>query len=217
VVMPLLDISSSIWTYDNSGTDYGTTWRSPGFDDSTWFAGQGLFGFETTPNEYLPYTFQTFIPAPDQSGGHITVYYRTHFNWNGALTNFSLISTNYIDDGAVYYLNGVEVGRLRVNGNPPSYSTFAQQQNSEGVAEFLNFPTASLVVGDNIMEVEVHQVTCCGGGTSSDDVFGMALSAVSSVTNIVVNSSSASVVLNEVLANNQSLTNSEPSGATAGS
>ena len=169
--------------------------------------GQGLFGFETTPGEYFPYSFQTFIPAPNQTGGHITVYYRTHFSWDGSLTNMTLMATNYIDDGAVFYLNGVEADRLRVSGSPPSYFTFAQQQNAEGVAEVRSWPTANLVVGDNIVEVEVHQVTCCGGSTSSDDVFGMALSAVSSTTNIIINSSNSFVALNEVMANNVSFPN----------
>src|SRR5207249_1793340 len=160
-------------------------WRDPDFDDSGWPAGQGLLGFETTPGEYFPYSFQTFIPAPNQAGGHITVYFRTHFTWDGSLTNVNLMATNYIDDGAVYYLNGVEVNRLRVAANPVSYFTFAQQQTSEGVAEIRSLPTANLVVGVNIMEVELHQSTT----TSSDDVFGMALSAVSSATNIIINSS----------------------------
>jgi len=68
-----------------------------------------MFGFETTPQEY-PYPFQTTIPAPNQANGHNTVYYRTHFQWNSSLTNFSLVSTNYVDDGAVYYLNGSKSG-----------------------------------------------------------------------------------------------------------
>jgi len=60
-----------------------------------------MFGFETTPQIY-PYPFQTTIPAPNQANGHNTVYYRAHFQWTGGLTDFSLVSTNYVDDGALY-------------------------------------------------------------------------------------------------------------------
>ena len=51
--------------------------------------------------------------------------------------------------------------------------------------EILTFPTNNLVNGDNVMAVEVHQVSCCGAGTSSDDVFGTQLSAIQSTTNII--------------------------------
>jgi hypothetical protein len=60
----------------------------------------------------------------------------------------------------------------------------------------LIFPTA-LVNGDNVLAVEVHQSST----TSSDDVFGMALSGIKSQTNIVIQG----VVLNEVLARNLSV------------
>jgi hypothetical protein len=101
---------TNFWRWDNSGgTNLSATWLTNGFNDSAWSNSLPLFGFETTPNEYLPYTFpaNSFIPAPGDAGGHITVYFRTHFQWNGSLTNFSLVSTNYIDDGVAYYLNGV--------------------------------------------------------------------------------------------------------------
>ncbi len=37
------------WQYDDSGTDQGTAWREPGFDDSSWSVGSGLFFVETGP------------------------------------------------------------------------------------------------------------------------------------------------------------------------
>src|SRR5205814_227151 len=96
-----------------------------GFSDSSWSNGFGLFGFETTPAEYA-YPFQTYIPPP-VSNGFPTVYYRTHFQWTNGLTNVTLVATNYVDDGAVWYLNGVEVGRLRV-ATGQTYATLAATQ-----------------------------------------------------------------------------------------
>jgi hypothetical protein len=207
-IVPLITINT-FWKWDNSGgTNLGTTWLQTGFDDSLWSSGQALFGFETTPAEY-PYPFLTTIPAPNQANGHITTYYRTHFNWNGSLTNVNLISTNYVDDGTVYYLNGVRVGSLRMPLTV-TYSTFATQQLSEGVSEVLNFPANNLVVGDNVMAVELHQ----NSTNSSDDVFGMLLSAVQFTTNIITTTTvGVPVALNEILASNHSFTNA--SGATA--
>jgi len=207
VSVPLLTIMNTAWRWDSSGSNYATTWLQDSFNDSAWSNGFGLFGFESTPNEYLPNTFQTYIPPPD-SNGVITVYYRTRFNWTNSLANVSLVATNYIDDGAVWYLNGSEVGRVRVAAGQ-TYTTLAANQPTEGQAEVMNFSTASLKSGTNLMEVEVHQTTCCGAGTSSDDVFGMSLSAVTYTTNIISSgATNIPVVLNEVLANNQTITNS---------
>src|SRR4030095_4049335 len=46
--------------------------------------------------------------------------------------------------------------------------------------ELLVFPTNNLVTGDNVLAVEVHQVNA----TSSDDVFGLSLSAIQFGTNV---------------------------------
>ncbi len=201
-VLTLLDVPVSTWRWEDSGTDLGTAWRDPAFNDSAWSSGIGLFGRETTPQEY-PYPFQSSIPSPSQ-GGPITVYYRTHFQWNGGLSQFELVATNYIDDGAVFYLNGVEVGRLRVSAGQDA-STRAGDQGNEGQPEILKFSAGNLTTGDNVMAVEVHQQS----GSSSDDVFGMSLSAIQSTTNIINQGLGVPVMLNEVLARNHSLTNDQ--------
>ena len=200
----LLDISST-WKYDNSGgADLGTAWVQPSFNDAAWSNGAGLFGHETTPAVY-PFPFTTYIPAPRDTGGKITVYYRAHFQWDGSLTNVSLVSTNYIDDGAVYYLNGIRVGALRMPATV-TYNTLAQDQGNEGAPEILYF-TNPPVLGDNVVAVEVHQANA----TSSDAVFGMQLNAVQYATNIIVSTDAVPIVLNEVLASNHSLTNADGS------
>ena len=209
-VVNLLTIQGTSWKWDNSGVDQGTAWQGTGFSDATWSNGFGLFGFETTPAEYAPYTFQTTIPAPNQVNGHFTVYYRTHFQWSNELAAYSLVATNYIDDGASIYLNGSYAGGFRL-ATGASYTTAASIQGSEGTPDILTFPTPP-IVGDNLLAVEVHQQSCCGAGSSSDDVFGMNLAAVKAVTNIIVTSTGFTpVVLNEILAKNDTLTNANGS------
>lgn len=198
----LLSVTDTSWRYDNSGTDQGSAWRAPGFADSAWSSGKGLFGFETTPAIY-PYPFNTTVPAPDQAQGHVTVYFRTHFQWTNPFTSFELIATNYLDDGAVFYLNGTEAGRLRVTANPVLYTSFAQSQPNEGQPETLSFATDKLVPGDNVIAVELHQVNA----QSSDAVFGMSLTASQSITNVTTVSFGVAVSLNEVFASNLSLPN----------
>ena len=201
-VRALLNITTSSWRWDNSGVDQGTAWRAPAFNDAAWSSGFGLFGRETTPANYA-YPFTTTIPAPAQPGGQNTVYYRAHFNWAGGLTGFQLRATNYVDDGAVFYLNGTEVSRLRVAASPVLYASPGGDQTAEGTAEILTFSTNSLVTGDNVVAVEVHQ----SNATSSDDVFGMSLGAIQFATNVISQTFGVPLVLNEILASNRSLTN----------
>lgn len=207
-LVDLVDMNTT-WRYDNSGgTNFGggPAWYRPLYPaESSWQSGQGLFGFESTPAEYLPFTFRTYVPPPNTNGGKITVYYRTHFQWNGGLTNYSLVSTNFVDDGAAYYLNGVKLGPAGSLRMPASYTydTLASGQIAvEGTPEYLWF-TNQLLGGDNVLAVEVHQINTA----SSDDVFGMQLNAVQYATNIVTSAVGSQVVLNEVLAANRSLTN----------
>ena len=200
-VVELLTVGNTSWRYDNSGLNLGTTWRGVGYNDNAWSSGLGIFGYETTPAVY-PFAFKTTIPAPDQANGHLTVYFRTHFQWTNQLENFRLVSTNYLDDGAAYYLNGVEVGRIRLAAGAV-YTTTATSQPTEGQAEVLSIATNALVQGDNVLAVELHQT----GTTSSDVAFGMSLAAMVSETNVTVISSASSIVLNEVLASNRTRTN----------
>jgi len=201
-VFKLLDITNS-WRYNSSGADLGITWYPSAFNDSAWPSGIGLFGVESTPAEY-PYAFNTAVPAPG-TGGPITVYYRTHFTGNSSLTNVTLVSTNYLDDGAAYYLNGAKVGSIRMPASYAYNTLSSGQPANEGTPDILIFTNATLLSGDNVMAVEVHQIN----NTSSDDAFGMQLYAVRYATNIITTTTvGVPVVLNEILASNRTLTNS---------
>ncbi|HYG35272.1 MAG TPA: lamin tail domain-containing protein, partial [Clostridia bacterium] len=200
-VVKLLDITNT-WKYENSGTNLPATWPQLSYDDADWASGEALFGYETTPAAY-PFPFSTPILPPDQPGGHVTVYFRARFSWDQSLTNFVLVSTNYVDDGAVYYLNGSKVASLRMPASF-TYSTLATNQPNEGRPEVLFFSPTNLVSGSNVMAVEVHQ----GSTGSSDVAFGCQLNAVQFTTNIITSTNTGvPVVINEVLASNQTLTN----------
>src|SRR6185369_27058 len=55
----LLTLSNSPWRYLTNGVNPGPSWFQPSFNDSSWASGFGLFGFETTPNLYLPDSFRS--------------------------------------------------------------------------------------------------------------------------------------------------------------
>jgi formylglycine-generating enzyme required for sulfatase activity len=167
----LIDMESHVWKY-YSASDLGTTWLASGFDDSEWPSGTTMFGSETTPAEY-PLYFNTPILAP-REGGTITVYFRTHFTFNGLPDTATLTASNLLDDGAVFYLNGQYAGAVRVAEAPNQvFSTLATNQPNEGTYDVISLPTTNLLRGDNILEVELHD----SSATSSDKVFALSLYA----------------------------------------
>jgi hypothetical protein len=171
----LISFMTTPWRYDASGTDQMTAWRARTFNDGGWTPGMGLIGVETTPNVYSPYTFNTTIsPYNDQI---ITYYFRAHFTMVAAdfLSGLTLVCSNLVDDGSVIYLNGTEVGRPgnRVPAGQ-NYLTVSANQGAEGVPEVINLATNALLVADNVIAVEVHQV----GTGSSDIVHGLSLTAI---------------------------------------
>ncbi len=159
---------TNVWKYDQTTdyTDAGLPWFMTTFDDSAWPSGPGLLYVESAN-----------LPAPKSTMltlGRLTYYFRTHFNFTGDPANATLISSNLLDDGAVYYLNGIEVGRLGMNPGPVTYSTLSGRVVGDANTwEELLLDSSPLVQGDNVLAVEVHQQA----DTSSDVVFGMQLEA----------------------------------------
>jgi len=167
----LVGLNNASWQANASGTDLGTNWLDQAYDDSSWTGGLGLFGYTPASGSYP--AIQTSL-----SSGPTTYYFRTHFNWNYNTANIAFVVTNYLSDGAVYYLNGAEVRRVRVPAGNVAYGTSASGTNSPvGHADIFGLPGGSLINGDNILEVETHQAP----SSSADMVFGMSLLAACSI------------------------------------
>jgi hypothetical protein len=124
----------------------------------------------------------TLLP-PGASPVMRTYYFRKHFTFNGSKAGVSLVLSNYLDDGAVFYLNGAEIQRLRLPLAPTiiTYTTAANAQPCTGASagdaicsDVLTISSPplvnNLVQGDNVLAVEVHNF-----GTTTDIVFGAAL------------------------------------------
>ena len=170
----VVDATSMTWKYWTNGTNPGSNWNQIGFNDSAWPGGLGLFGF-ASPGIW-PDPFQTTIKAPAE-GGPITSYFLTTFTWDGATNDVNLVSTNYIEDGAVFYLNGREVGRYNVPLNQDYLTLATDPVVNPGHPETITFPPGSLVSGTNLLGVELH----ASSTASTNDVLGMELTANVSV------------------------------------
>ncbi len=153
------------WKYDQSGNDLGTAWKEISYADGSWPSGPGALGYETS---LLPEPIRTTLNL----NGQITFYFRTTFNFDGDVQNTQLKMTTLIDDGAIFYLNGVEVYRQNMPADPINYMTAASSAVSNAaLSGLISIPSQSLQSGENVLAVEVHQLL----SSSSDVVFGMEL------------------------------------------
>ena len=78
------------------------------------------------------------------------------------------------DDGAVVYLNGKEIGRLRMGKGAITETTFAAGKNgSADVADYLmEVPSDTLVDGKNVIAMSVHQAEPASSGLFLDLALG---------------------------------------------
>lgn len=171
------------WRLNDKNIDLGTAWRAAAFDDSSWTNGPGLFGFETAP---LP---APGIRTPFVNSGQLTYYARTRFVYNGSLSGITISIDQILDDGAVYYLNGQELGRSGIAAGAVTFTTVANRTTGDAIEELnvITVPGTTLVNGTNVLAAEIHQVNT----TSSDVVFGARLK-ISTPTQ-------PSLIINEVL------------------
>jgi Concanavalin A-like lectin/glucanases superfamily/Lamin Tail Domain/CotH kinase protein len=138
------------WKFNDAGIDLGTAWYNPTFDDAPWPEGASLF---YRGSASLPATKNTQLAA-----GRTTYYFRDRFVFSGNPAMTQLRIQPLIDDGAVFYLNGVEISRFNMPAGAINYSTLAN--SAVGTATYGNpilIPGTALNVGTNVLAVEVHQ------------------------------------------------------------
>ena len=142
------------WRYLNSGTNLGTNWVAPPFNDSAWLSGRGRLGYGTD-GESTQLLFGT-----NASAKPITCYFRHAFVCPDP-TDFGALQLHLQrDDGVVLYLNGTEILRTNMPDGPIAWTNLASTTIS-GTDETnwisARIPSTELVAGTNILASEVHQ------------------------------------------------------------
>ena len=159
------------WRYRDTGADLGAAWREPGYADSAWPSGAGLFAYNAG-----------LLPAPTGTplaANRTTYYFRTSFTFSGATNNVTLDVRPVVDDGAVFYLNGAEIYRQNMPEGPVGYSTPAAAPVGDAdYAETFAVPAANLVQGVNVLAVEVHQAASAAATSSGIVLAGGGLALV---------------------------------------
>ncbi len=162
---------NSVWKYLANGSDQGTAWRTVGFSDAAWLSGAGQLGYgDGDEATVLPF-------GPDANNKYITSYFRRAFTVTNPATVASLALNLLRDDGAVVYLNGVEIMLSNLPAGAIAFNTLAPVaiSGAEESTTYIAGTAASslLVAGTNVIAVEMHQNL----GTSTDLSFDLELIA----------------------------------------
>jgi hypothetical protein len=170
------------WKFTTANLD-GIPWTSPSYDDSSWDGpGPGLLWADSRgANDDIPLPLSTEMPLdPETDYPFPTYYLRTRFTFAGNIPQASLKFQSYLDDGAVFYLNGTEIKRLYMAAAPIpiAYTSLASGYGCDGNATCpLEFSVGgpliatNLVAGDNVLAVEVHNYKA----NSPDITFGLSV------------------------------------------
>ena len=181
----LLDISTPLpfqgadWHFLDAGfADPLPEWNTPGFDDSDWKTGPAPLGRETSALPLPLATDNGSNPQFNYRRGKRNFYFRKTFEFDGDPAQTSLILTTYVDDGAIFYLNGAELYRYNMPEGEVDENTWAAETitNADFAGPF-PVPSEHLVRGTNSLAVITYQVTA----TSSDIVFDCELAATEKV------------------------------------
>jgi hypothetical protein len=153
--------AGATWRYLDDGSNPSASWTSLNFVDSAWGSGPAELGFGD---------LDEFTVIRRTIGGVTSIgfYFRHKFVLNSLADISSGRLSVLRDDGAIAYLNGVEVFRDNMPPGPVNNLTPAVLAIA-GADEFTFFSTTvnsnRFVLGTNILAVEVHQ-----SSTTSSDV-----------------------------------------------
>jgi hypothetical protein len=171
--------ASQQWRYDTSGTDLSNAWYRLDYDDTAWLIGLALFDAKRPPRTHVSGEMvrtMTTLSNATATAQLPTHYFRTRFNYAGPVSSIICIRP-FVDDGAVYYLNGREVLRPGMpQFSPISYSTMATTNIGDATFGGPYYVTVTnLVSGENVLAVEVHQQSIVSSDLTFGTEFGLLL------------------------------------------
>jgi hypothetical protein len=171
-----IPLSATGWKYLADGSNQGTAWRQPGFNDAAWPTGAAELGYGDG-DEATTVPFVDVDPVTTGTQKNATTYFRKTFTVTnpGGVTSAS-INIEY-DDAAAVYLNGTEIARLGGLPANPSFDAYVAT-SIEDTTVTVPFSPALLLNGTNTIAVEVHQA----GNASSDISFNLSLTTTRSTT-----------------------------------
>jgi len=178
LILPTLRAAETIlvgqdaqWKYYSSQTPPPENWKASTFNPETWSAGPAQLGYGDGDEA-------TVIPGGDLNPHPVAAYFRRSFSVADPSMLSKLVFRLLRDDGAVVYLNGVEVIRSNMPDGvitPDTLAATTVGADAENLFVAYEAPGSGLVTGENVVAVEVHQSNV----TSSDLSFALQILGVS--------------------------------------
>ncbi len=139
------------WKYFKGREEPPENWNRLAFNDSSWDSGPSGFGYSDNDDA---------TELNDMRSNYFSVYIRKEFNLD-EIEGFDRMQLGVdYDDSFVAYLNGVEIARANISGNPPQHDTFADGNHEAGSMEF--FDTTAFInnlrQGTNVLALQGHNV-----------------------------------------------------------
>ncbi len=147
----------SFWRIFKGTEEPPANWNEVGFDDSEWIRGRSGIGYGDGDDATV---------LDDMRENYRSVYIRREFTLQSVDDIDNLAFTMDYDDSYVAYLNGREISRSNVSGNPPSFNTFADGNhgasvdNGAGAIDQVDVSSyiPQLRVGTNVLAIQGHNV-----------------------------------------------------------
>jgi hypothetical protein len=153
----------SAWKYLDDGSNQGTNWRLPDFNDTSWKNGPAQFGYgdadEATTVSYGPAANNKFV----------TTYFRKSFDVANASDMTNVVLKMVVDDGAAIFINGTAALYEHL-ASGASYSTLASPMTAslQSTWHAYELDPRLLHEGSNTIAVEVHQCSVTSSNISFD-------------------------------------------------
>ena len=155
--------TNSLWHYFkglSEASSPSTAWRLLSFNDAAWPTAPAAFYYGPDP-----YT-GTYLT--DMSNTYSTVFIRQRFNVDAPASLTNMILNLQVDDGAIVWINGTEIARLRVAAGEIAYDGLGNNapEYTAGCAVWSSFTITNLqsflVTGTNVLAIQAINASLAG-------------------------------------------------------
>jgi len=151
-----IPLSGGSWYFwygsSTAGEEPAGNWRDLVYDPvaNNWAEGPAAFAYGTTE---FPVATGTAIDI-----GLPAYYFRETFDFNASPANARLLLRHMVDDGALFYINGMEVHRTNLPAGTIRSNTLSSAAvDVPPISDEIELPISLLRRGSNALIVEVHQ------------------------------------------------------------
>ena len=142
-------------------------WRTVNFtEDNTWQLGQTPIGYGDNDDN----TILNDMRGPSANGPepYTSIYLRKIFQVNTSNIPSRLLLKVYVDDGAIIWINGIEVARLHTSEGTKTFNSTAQVHEAEWESIIIGKANQLLTEGENIIAIQAFNQNVSSSDFSID-------------------------------------------------